>query len=788
MARGFRRLWQGIGMSAKATEQKRVSESEERFRAIFSQTAVGMALIGLDGTWLLVNNRLCEMLGYTEAELRSKTLQELTHPDDWDEARSARARLLASEIPSHTMDKRYIRKDGTIFWGRLHRSLARDRDNKPRYIISLIEDITEKIQAENALKASEERFALAQKAAQLGVWDRELHTNAIVISGEYAKTYGLDADHPPLTYEEWLRLIHPDDRERVRGRMRDTIKRTHVWNEEFRIVWKDGTVRWVLGKGAVSLDDSGRPVRITGINLDITERKVIEAALHQSELLNKEVLKIIPDCIFVLDVTSHGRFKFVELNPAEEKAVGLSSSEVAGKFVQDVLPPEVSQQVIAHYRRCLEAGTPIHYDDELNLPIGRRYFSSNLIPLRNAAGRIHRVVGCCTDLTEVKRAQEEAMARQKLEGMGLLAGGIAHDFNNLLGGILASSELALTNQTDVCLIEEELQRIRTAAMRGAEIVRQLMIYGGNESQVFGPVDVSLLIEDMLELMKVSISKRARLTLELGRGLPAVQANPSQIRRVVMNLITNASEAIGDRDGEIRVRTAQAPLGQEQRVSDVAKLAEGNYIQLEVSDTGAGMTSEVQERIFDPFFTTKFPGRGLGLAVVQGVVRDHKGAIEFVSSPGHGTTFLIWLPCAANKARETSKPTMSVMTKEIDFPARTILVVEDENVLRLAVSKALRNRGFAVIEASDGSRAIDLLRSHKDKVDVVFLDVTLPGVSSREIFEEAQRIRPNLKVIVTTAYAKETVDIAFSGLRVDYFIRKPFHLFDVLRLIGDALSA
>ena len=456
-----------ISMSGEGTEPKRgeaaLSGSEERFHAIFSQTAVGIAQIGLDGTWLLLNNRLCEMLGYSEAELRRKTLQEITHSDDWDEARSGRDRLLAGEISWHSMEKRYIRKDGTIFWARLHRSLARDRDNRPSYIVSLIEDITEKIRAERALKDSEQRFALAQKAAHIGIWDRELHTNAIVISGEYAKIYGLAADHPPLTYEEWLGLVHPDDRERVRERMRDTVKRTHVWNEEFRIVWKDGTVRWVLGKGAVFLDDSGRPVRITGVNLDITERKQIEAALRQSELLNKQVLDIIPDCIFVLDVTSDGRFKFAGLNPAEEKAVGLLSTEVSGKFVEDVLPQEVAQKVIAHYRRCLEMGTLIRYEDELNLPIGRRYFNSNLIPLRDAAGRIHRIVGCCIDLTEVKRAQEEAMARQKLEGMGVLAGGIAHDFNNLLGGILASSELALASHADGSSVEEELQRIRTAA-------------------------------------------------------------------------------------------------------------------------------------------------------------------------------------------------------------------------------------------------------------------------------------------------------------------------------------
>jgi CheY-like chemotaxis protein len=357
-----------------------------------------------------------------------------------------------------------------------------------------------------------------------------------------------------------------------------------------------------------------------------------------------------------------------------------------------------------------------------------------------------------------------------------------------MGGILASSELALAGRADALLIDEELQRIKAAAVHGGEIVRQLMIYSGKESPVFEPVDVSHVIEEMLPLLKISISKHAILNIELDENIPEVRANPAQIRQVVMNLVTNASEAVGERAGVILIRTSLARIGQVSIESDPAKLPEGDYVQMVISDTGAGMTPEVHARIFDPFFTTKFPsrGRGLGLAVTHGIVRNHGGAIQ-VSSSSNGTVFQVWLPCFAKTDQKTSKPVVPVVAGKPFSKAGTILVVEDEDLLRLAVSKALTKRGFSVLEACDGSAGMELIRRHKNDIDVVLLDVTLPGLSSREIFEEAERIRPELKVILTSAYGKETVAGSFAGLPVERFIRKPFQLAELVAALQDALT-
>jgi CheY-like chemotaxis protein len=255
----------------------------------------------------------------------------------------------------------------------------------------------------------------------------------------------------------------------------------------------------------------------------------------------------------------------------------------------------------------------------------------------------------------------------------------------------------------------------------------------------------------------------------------------------MNLVINASEAIGEKEGVIHVATSRVTVSQGSRLNNAANLPSGEYVQLEVSDTGPGMTEEGRAKIFDPFFSTKFAGRGLGLAIVQRIVRDQGGALDVVSTPGHGATFRVLLSCASKKGLGTRSTLTSSAGEQSNAATGTMLLVEDEEVLRLAVSKALRKRGFSVLEACDGSEAMDLIRARADDIDVVLLDVTLPGISTREILEEAARIRPGLKVILTSAYGKETIS-SFLGLRVERFIRKPFQLAELVDELQNALSA
>jgi CheY-like chemotaxis protein len=290
---------------------------------------------------------------------------------------------------------------------------------------------------------------------------------------------------------------------------------------------------------------------------------------------------------------------------------------------------------------------------------------------------------------------------------------------------------------------------------------------------------------MIELLKVSVSKHAVLETDLGKDLPAIHADAAQLRQIVLNLVTNASEAIGDRDGVVRVTTRCVRAGEDSPGGILSHPADIHYVQLVVSDTGRGMFPGVQAKVFDPF-TTKSAGHGLGLAIVDGIVRSLHGKIDLASEPGKGTTFQIFLPCEG--IAPIPEPLSPVKDARHVSEWATVLVVEDEEILRQAAAKALRRGGFEVLEAANGSAAIDVLRASGSRIDVILLDMTIPGPSSHEVVAEYTRARPDAKVILTSAYSEEMARTTLSVPQVRGFIRKPFHLADLAKTIRNTLAS
>jgi signal transduction histidine kinase len=454
-------------------------------------------------------------------------------------------------------------------------------------------------------------------------------------------------------------------------------------------------------------------------------------------------------------------------------------------FVQAVIPQD-RERLKLWVNECLAKKNEHSIEFQIARQDGAlRIVSCNSEVSIDEEGSSTRLFGACQDITDSRRAQQEDLARKKLESVGVLAGGIAHDFNNLLGAVLAQAEMGLAGSASASCPREELAAIRDVAIRGSEIVRQLLMYAGKETEVLGPVDVSRIVVEMLELLRVSVLKRAILTTDLAHDLPAVWASAAQIQQIVMNLVTNASEATGDRGGVIRVSTRRITSS---RSAMIAKgLADGDYLQLEVSDTGSGMTREMQAKAFDPFISTKGAGHGLGLAVVDGIVRGLRGAIHIASEPGQGTTVQILLPCSEIMAEATRDPNVAEGW-EGSSREFIVLVVEDEDSLRRPVVGMLRKKGFVVMEAADGAAAIGLLRAHGDRIDVVLLDMTVPGASSRELVAEAARARPDMKVILTSAYSQEMLTPPMSAAQIHGFIRKPYQLGDLVQTLRKASSA
>jgi CheY-like chemotaxis protein len=319
-----------------------------------------------------------------------------------------------------------------------------------------------------------------------------------------------------------------------------------------------------------------------------------------------------------------------------------------------------------------------------------------------------------------------------------------------------------------------------------------MVFGGTDKPVLGPVDCALAVREISQVLKVSISKSAILKTELADDLGVVIGNPAQIQQLIMNLVVNASQAIGDQEGEICVRAKTLTPEQRTESEHASNLPDGEYVLLEVADTGSGMTEEIKARIFDPFFTTKPAGRGLGLAVAQGVVRAHGGIINVLSAPGRGTTFQVFLPCLPKREASMDGPegvdgSVWRAAEQRPLESRTVLIIEDEKTLRANVTTMLRKRGLTVIEAEDGNTGVNLFIADRPRIDVVLLDMTLPGKMGPVVLEELQRIEPEVKVIVTSAYGEEHVRKLLHGLRASGYIQKPYHLAEVETVLKNVFA-
>jgi two-component system cell cycle sensor histidine kinase/response regulator CckA len=509
----------------------------------------------------------------------------------------------------------------------------------------------------------------------------------------------------------------------------------------------------------------------------------LKGSLPLDDFQYKEVFDRISACLFVIDVTPDNRFKFVAFNRAEQEAVGLSNEQIAGKFVEQIFAPDLAQQLVSSYRRPLATGEPVNYDSELDLPAGRRFFHTNLIPFRNPVGRIHRIIGACIDITDFRRSQEEALARQKLESLGLLAGGVAHDFGNLLGSISAESELLMADLPEDSSVRVGLTQISDLAMHAGKIVRELMAYAGQEGSILEDVNISDLVAEMLHLLKPSISKRAVLRVDLQPNLSPIQGSSVQIRQVILNLVMNASEALADQEGAISLKVRDVPR-QDLRTEPDSDSPPGSYIQLTISDTGCGMTQEIQAKAFDPFYTTKGKGRGLGLAAVQGIVRAHRGTINVSSDLGRGTRFEVLLP-AIDRSQLPVRAKISPVNVSV---GGTVLIVEDEKLLRCIVSSVFHDQGLAVIEAADGETAIELFRANLSAIDAVLLDLTLPVMSGQQVFQELRRLRPDIRVVFTTAYSQDIEILNAASEKPWGFIRKPYKLGELAALLKNECLA
>ncbi len=536
---------------------------------------------------------------------------------------------------------------------------------------------------------------------------------------------------------------------------------------------------------------SPAPGQFACLFTDVTQRQRAQEALREREERYRVLVNALTDALVVHALEPDGvGGRIIEVNDQACDLYGYSREGLMGLRIDDLFPPEVDTRRIEAYT-LLRQGQDVAYD-ALQVTGDQRRLEVEIHSGAIRLGDEQAVMLLVRDVTERKRlasenqkVQEQIQHVQKLEGLGLLAGGIAHDFNNLLMAILGNADLALEDMTSGVPGRDNVREIKTISMKAADLCRQMLAYSGKGKFVVEPILLSGLIEEMSHLLTVSVSKKALLKYQLTPALPPIMADASQLRQVVMNLVINASEAIGERSGVIAVTTGAVECDEAYlRTTFLGLSKPGVYVCLEVSDTGCGMDAATKARMFDPFYTSKFTGRGLGLAAVLGIVRGHRGAIKVYSEPGQGTSFKVYFPSDTDAVAVKRPP----RSEDADWRGEgLILLVDDEESLVVIGKKMLERSGFQVITAANGREAVDVFTAQSGSLRAVVMDLTMPHMDGDAAFRHMHTINPQVPVVLASGYNEQELAQRLAGRGAAAYLQKPYSRQDLIRALQRALG-
>jgi two-component system, cell cycle sensor histidine kinase and response regulator CckA len=771
---------------SRITSQRLIQAQNELISKLSSavdQSTNMVVITDSGGAIEYVNPKFTEVTGYSGEEVAGRSLKMLMA----DTASSEVFEQLRSTVTSGCEWRGEIvcsKKDRTLFCAEVHVTPLATGEGNEAHFVAVVQDISERKRAEKALQESDERWKFAIEGSGDGVWDWDIDTDRVKYSRRWKEMLGYSEDDILPTNQEWVDRIHPEDQVQVAAAMQDYLAgKTAIYVVEYRLRCKDGSYKWILGRGmVVSRAEDGRALRMIGTHTDITVRKQIEEKFRLSEEKFSTAFRVSPDAI---NITRLSDGMYLEINEGFTTLTGYTTDDVLGKSALDLNiwdDPEDRGRLV---RELKASGVVNNLEAKFRRKDGSKL--TGLMSARNIQVEgVPCLISITRDISERKRAEEEhrrmeeqMLHAQKLESLGVLAGGIAHDFNNILMSIIGNADLALMRINKESPAVENLRQIELASARAADLAKQMLAYSGKGRFVVENHDLNGLLEEMLHMLEVSISKKAVLRLNLSQPLPTVEVDATQVRQIVMNLVINASEAIGERSGVIAITTGCMDCDKNylKNVWLSENIGEGLYVYLEVADTGSGMTKETLARLFDPFFTTKFSGRGLGMAAVLGIVKGHKGAIRVYSEPGKGSTFKILLPASSRPA--------DLFNHDIDPQhwqgSGSVLLVDDEETVRGIGSEMLRELGFTPITADDGREGIRIFKETPG-IAFVILDLTMPHMDGEQCFRELRRLDPGVKVIMTSGYNEHEVTQKFVGKGLAGFLQKPYKFSDLKKLI------
>ncbi len=771
------------GFSIDITERKRseeaLRESEEKYRNLFEMESDAHFLIDNEsGNIVEANAAAVALYGYSRGELLR--MQNVDLSDQPEETRKATVEK-ADMIPV----RHHRKKDGTVFPVEITATNS-TWHGRPAHMPA-IRDITERRLAEEELRESESQHRQAQQVAHIGHWELDSYDSTPTWSDEIFRIFGIDPQVGEPSFTAHDTIIHPEDFPVLGQAIVSGFEQGKPFDLIFKILRPGGEIGWMQSIGEPETDDEGTVVKMFGTAQDVTELKQANEALRESQKIlakGQEIgrvgsWKLVPGTAEV-----QGSDQLLEI-------FGLGCKKLTLEAFLEAVHPEDRDYDLEHIQRGLDEG--VAWDIEHRLLFGDgtiKWIRAIGEPVLDEQGKTKLVNGITQDITERRqldedkaRLQEQFQQSQKMEAVGRLAGGVAHDFNNLLTAILGNSELMAEDMAAGDPLLDGLSEINKAADRATALTQQLLAY--SRKQVLQPrvLDLNTTVVDIKKMLRRLIGEDIDLVTVLEPELGRVLADPGQIWQVIMNLAVNARDALPE-GGKLSIETANVELD-ESHANKHLDAKPGPHVMIAVSDSGCGMDKETLDNVFEPFFTTKdkSKGTGLGLSMVYGIIKQSGGHIWASSEPGQGTTFSVYFPLAGEAASvpETKAPERDYRGTE------TILVVEDEEMVRALAARILRRYGYTVLVAGDGEEAWSIVETHPDSIHMVLTDVVMPGASGKEVATAMTASHPGIKVLFMSGYTDDAIGhhgVLDTGTN---FIMKPFMPIGLARTVREVLD-
>jgi two-component system, cell cycle sensor histidine kinase and response regulator CckA len=782
--------------------EQRLADERTLLRTVIDAVPDPIFFKDCDGRYVMHNLADRKMFAPDDEDFLGKTVFD--QPGLRDTAKTYHAgdvHVVTTGEPLVNYEEPFTRPDGTKGCFLTSKFPLRDASGRIIGLVGIARDITKRKEAERELANEKQLLRTVLDAVADPIFLKDREGRFVMLNAACLRMWGLEnADYAGRTDFDFPGMRANADRYAVDDM---AVVRTGqpLINREEPFMLPDGRRGWFLTSKFPLRDAAGEIVGLAGICRDITDFKRAAEELERTRRRLVDHVENSPLGIVEWDAD----LRVERWSGQAESIFGWSAGEVIGRHFNDrpFMHPEDAPRVKETVGRLLDGS------EQRNILQTRNRTKSGRVvhcvwhnsALRDAGGRLVSFLSLVEDVTERVEAEETTHAAaveraaierklqdtQKLESLGVLAGGIAHDFNNLLTGVLGNASLARSELDPDSRTQPCLEQIELAATRAAELCRQMLAYAGKGRFLVRTLDLNQIVRETTDLLRVSISKNVVISYDLAHTLPAILADGTQMRQIVMNLVINAGEAYGDAPGVVRLKTGvmRADRAYFEGAHLAPDLPEGDYVFLEVADEGCGMTPEVMARIFDPFFTTKFTGRGLGLAAVLGIVRGHNGAMKVSSQPGSGTAFRVLLPLAAGPA-ETAPPA-------VPAPARwrgkgVALVIDDEELLRAIAKRMLESIGFSVVIAADGAGGVEKFAANAPAISVVLLDLTMPRMDGEAALRELLRIREDARVVLMSGYTEQEAVARFAGQSLAGFLQKPFTLADLRQKLQQVLPA